>query len=110
LPGRRVELYAEICDVFLGKRQMARGMALDLTPAQKQGVLQPLAHHLMTHEKREIKQAEAAQVINEPLARVNPSLDGADFLKMIENSSGLLLEHENGVYAFAHLTFQEYLA
>jgi hypothetical protein len=34
----------------------------------------------------------------------------AEFLKLIENSSGLLLECENGIYAFAHLTFQEYLA
>jgi predicted NACHT family NTPase len=28
LPGRRVELFAEICDVFLGKRQLARGLEL----------------------------------------------------------------------------------
>ena len=33
LLGRRVELYAEICEVFLGKRQQARGMELDLTPS-----------------------------------------------------------------------------
>jgi len=44
LPGRRVELYSEICEVFLGKRQQARGLTLDLTPAQKQSVLQPLAY------------------------------------------------------------------
>ncbi len=33
-----------------------------------------------------------------------------DFLRLVENASGLLLERENGVYSFAHLTFQEYLA
>jgi predicted NACHT family NTPase len=54
LPGRRVELYAEICHVFWGRRQQARGMDLELTPAQKKRVLQPLAYHIMSHEKREI--------------------------------------------------------
>ncbi|MCA9931692.1 MAG: hypothetical protein KC419_24585, partial [Anaerolineales bacterium] len=54
LPGRRVELYAEICEVFLGKRQQARGLAFDLTPAQKQRVLQPLAYHMMHEKQREI--------------------------------------------------------
>jgi hypothetical protein len=34
----------------------------------------------------------------------------AGFLKMIENTSGLLVEREAGLYGFAHLTFQEYLA
>ena len=31
------------------------------------------------------------------------------FLRLVENASGLLLERENGVFSFAHLTFQEYL-
>ena len=110
LPGRRVELYAEICEVFLGKRQQARGMELELTPAQKKRVLQPLALHMMRAEKREIPLAEAVQAISAPLAQVNAKMSGEEFLRMVENSSGLLLERENGVYSFAHLTFQEYLA
>ncbi|CAG0998289.1 hypothetical protein ANAEL_02756 [Anaerolineales bacterium] len=110
LPGRRVELYAEICEVFLGKRQQARGLELDLTPAQKQRVLQPLAFYLMYKAAREISLADAVMVIREPLARISPQTAVADFLKTIENFSGLLIERENGVYGFAHLTFQEYLA
>jgi predicted NACHT family NTPase len=43
LPSRRVELYAEICEVFLGKRQQSKGLQLDLTPEQRKRVLQPLA-------------------------------------------------------------------
>ncbi len=104
LPGRRVELYAEICEVFLGKRQQARGVELDMTPAQKQRVLQPLAYTLMTRQLRELPVADAVCAIQEPLARVNP------FAPIGRESSGLLLERENGVYGFAHLTFQEYLA
>ncbi|MGD9100726.1 MAG: transcriptional regulator, partial [Anaerolineae bacterium] len=76
LPGRRVELYAEICEVFLGKRQEARGLTLDLTPAQKQRVLQPLAYHVMCEQKREIPQEEALIVIAEALELVSPESTG----------------------------------
>lgn len=109
LPGRRVELYAEIFEVFVGKRQQARGLDLDLTPAQKQRVLEPLAYRLMSERKRDIPAADAVVAITETLALVSPALSGEAFLKMIENSSGLLVERESGVYGFAHLTFQEYL-
>jgi predicted NACHT family NTPase len=110
LPGRRVELYAEICEVFLGKRQQSRGLALDLTPSQKQTVLQPLAYRLMEQGRREIPLIEAQTIIAAPLTLVSPQITGKEFLQMIENSSGLLIERENGVYSFAHQTFQEYLA
>ena len=110
LPGRRVELYSEICEVFLGKRQQARGLTSDLTPAQKERVLQPLAYHMMCQEQREVSLAEAVAVIDRPLDRVSPQSSGEAFLKMIEQTSGLLIEREIGVYSFAHLTFQEYLA
>jgi hypothetical protein len=110
LPGRRVELYAEISEVFLGKRQQARGLVIDLTPIQKQRVLQPLAYYMMCEAKREILLADALSIITEPLRRVSPRSNGKDFLKIIENSSGLLLEREIGIYSFVHKTFQEYMA
>lgn len=110
LPQRRVELYNEICDVFLGTRQQAKGLELDLTPAQKKFVLQPLAYHMMCRQQREIPLADARKVITEPLELVSPQYTSADFLKMIENTAGLLLERETGLYGFAHKTFQEYLA
>jgi NACHT domain len=110
LPGRRVELYNEICEVFLGKRQQARGMELDMTPAQKKCVLQPLAFQMMCAARREITIAEAVPTISGPLALVNPKISPEEFLRIVENSSGLLLEREIGVYGFAHLTFQEFLA
>lgn len=116
LPGRRVELYSEIVEVFLGKRQEARGITYDLTPAQKQRVLETLAFYMMAQHKREIPLAEAARASEAVLKRVVGAKIAdqpgavADFLKMIENSSGLLIEREAGLYGFAHLTFQEYLA
>lgn len=109
LPERRVELYREICTVFLGKRQQARGIVQDLTPAQKQLVLQTLAYAMMIRQSREIALNDALSLIREPLERISIGLTGEQFLKQIEESSGLLLEREHQRYSFAHLTFQEYL-
>jgi hypothetical protein len=111
LPGRRVELYREICEVFLGKRQDVRDVErpIDLAPAQKQCVLEPLAFHMMSKRLREITVAEAETVVAPVLNRVSPTTSATDFLKMVEDTSGLLLEKESGEYAFAHKTFQEYL-
>ena len=110
LPGKRVALYAEICEVFLGKRQEARGLILELSPAQKQSVLRPFAFYMMCREMRDITLDEAQKVINEPLSWVNAQMPPKMFLQMIENTSGVLIEREHEVYSFAHLTFQEYLA
>lgn len=110
LPGRRVELYSEICEVFLGKRQQARGLQLDLTPAQKISVLSELACYMMFRKIREIDHKDALDIIKRPLASVSPQIHGEHFLKSIENASGLLLELESGRYGFSHLTFQEYLS
>lgn len=116
LPGRRVELYAEIAEVFLGKRQQARGITYELTPAQKQRVLEEMAYYMMRQRKREIPEAEAVQAIKKSVRRVMGAEEAdqpqaiESFLKMIENTSGLLVEREAGLYGFAHLTFQEYMA
>jgi hypothetical protein len=110
LPGRRVELFAEICDVFLGKRQLAKGLELDLTPAQKVRVLRVLAYEMMCREVREIKTLEAAELVAPVLRLVMQNCEPETFLRMIEDSSALLVQKESGVYGFAHLTFQEYLA
>lgn len=113
LPGRRVELYAEVCEVFFGKRQAAKGISQDLAPAQKQRVLQVLAYHLMQLKRREFGLAEMTPLITKPLAAVTAKGDKTSaeiFLKALENESGLLIERESGEYSFAHLAFQEYLA
>lgn len=110
LPARRVELYREICEVFFGKRKHAQGAVLDLTPSQKQTVLQSLAYEMMSQTLRQISLTDAARAIKEPLAMVDPNILPQDFLRSVENSSGILLERENEIYSFAHLTFQEFLA
>jgi energy-coupling factor transporter ATP-binding protein EcfA2 len=113
LPGTRAELYKEVCAVFLGKRHQARGVELDLLAGQKQAILQQLAFEMMVRSTRDVTANAAAPLIGDVVSRVIP--DGSDLsisglLKRIEETSGLLIERENEVFSFAHLTFQEYLA
>ena len=67
---RRVELYAEFCDVFLGRFQAAKEIPDRLTAAQKRELLEPLAPHMMQQGLRDISATEAASAIEGPLQLV----------------------------------------
>lgn len=112
LPGRRIELYHEMCDVLLGRRQEAKNLPADqLTAAQKKSVLQVLALNRMRKQVREFTLLQASLLIQEKLTSVTgDSLYPDLFLQQIENVSGLIVEKQPGVYEFAHKSFQEYLA
>ena len=113
LPGRRVELYAEICDVLLGRRREAKGIlfASPLTAEQKKAVLQVLALELMKLNTREFTPQKGSSLIKDKLVKVAGSQASPEaFLEQVEKESGLLVERESGVYEFAHKSFQEYLA
>ena len=110
LPGSRVELYAEICEVLLGRWRQARGVRDVWTAAQKLVVLRYLAAHMMEHKLRDISTTETIEVIAEPLRRVGvKGVATKSFLSDLQANSALLLEREAGRWSFAHLTFQEYL-
>lgn len=112
LPGRRVELYDEICDVLLGRRQEAKGLPPDrLSAIQKKSVLQQLALNRMRKKTPEFTLLTAGLLIQERLAAVaGDDLYPDDFLHHIERISGLIVEKHPGVYEFAHKSFMEYLA
>lgn len=110
LPGSRAELYAEICDAFLGKRHEARGVVTAMTAKQRFAAVKPLAGHLMECGRTEIRPEEAESILRPVLNRIGFAGDGRDFLSELEASSGLVIERERGRYAFCHLTFQEFLA
>lgn len=110
LPGRRVELYTEICDVLLGHWRQSIGVNDRLTAAQKRVVLQPLAAQMMLSKTRDINTAKAMAIIADPIESVGLSADEMQpFLYDVQAGSGLLLECEMNQWSFAHLTFQEYL-
>jgi len=109
LPGRRVELYEQIFQVFFRRRDLL-GASL-LTPEQSKSVLMPLASYMMEKRLREISLEEAASFIQKDLAEViGENIQPVEFLRFIQEQSGLLLEVSQGLYSFASLTFQEYLA
>ncbi len=110
LPGGRVELYAEICEVLLGRWRQARGLRDKLNSAQKLVVLRPLAAYMMDRKIRRINAYQARKIIASPLERVGILGSQVDnFLDELQASSGLVIESEAGYWSFAHLTFQEYL-
>jgi predicted NACHT family NTPase len=111
LPGKRVELYKEIFQVLLERRQRAKNIADALTATQKQSVLQVLAFELMQQKTLEFNLSDGIDLIKDKLADVAGS--GANpekFIQQIRDVSALLVETKVGVYEFAHRTFQEYLA
>ncbi|MEG4278311.1 NACHT domain-containing protein [Microcoleus sp. MON1_C1] len=111
LPGKRVELYKEICQVLLEKRQRAKNIADALTATQKQSVLQVLAFELMQQKTRDFNLSDGIDWITDKLADVGGSgANPEEFIQQVRDVSGLLVEKEVGVYEFAHLSFQEYLA
>ena len=112
LPGKRVELYEDMIEVSLQQKYRLSFDAINdpLTRLQKEQVLQRLAYHMMIEKTTKIKTKELQNVIRTPLSSISSHLKGDEFVKLIETVYGLLVEKENGEYAFTHQTFQEYLA
>jgi len=123
LPERRAELYEEAVEVLLGKWDEAKGLngtvvlqGLDLDAGDRRALLEPVALRMMEEHAREIE----ADALRRQLGQRFYEMVGKDgrktvkavegFLQLINARSGLLAERGQGVYAFSHLTFQEYLA
>ncbi|MET8760893.1 NACHT domain-containing protein [Lentzea sp. NPDC004782] len=109
LPGSRVDLYSEICQVLLWRRQEAKKLVSELTGEQKMALLSGLAYSMMSRKLRDISRNDLRTEFRALLRRMGRGLDEDAFLADM-TSSGLLIERERDLFAFAHLTFQEYLA
>ncbi|MBE9118687.1 SUMF1/EgtB/PvdO family nonheme iron enzyme [Lusitaniella coriacea LEGE 07157] len=111
LPGKRVKLYKEICDVLLGRRLLARKSALHLSADNNQTLLQIFALDLMQRGTQKFTFEECQRLIQDRLSRfARNRLTPKEWLKQVKEDIGLLAEKELGSYEFAHLSFQEYLA
>ncbi len=110
LPERRAAIYEDLCKLFLGKRWEAKRITLNLDPEKSLDVLQTLAFHMTSALKATaIEKGAACKAIQDVTASVGWKETPHEFLKMVELRSGLLVERESDVFAFAHKTLQEYL-
>ena len=122
LPERRSELYEEAVEVLLGHWDEAKGIETDFQLAgraldgrDRRGLLEPVAFWLHENRKREIELDDLRPILLPAFQNITGSASQAskaidDFLHVINQRSGLLVERGPGIYGFAHLTFQEYLA
>jgi formylglycine-generating enzyme required for sulfatase activity len=124
LPERRSELYEEAVEVLLGHWDAAKGMETEfllvggrrLDGGDRRSLLEPVAFWLHEHRKRELERDDLRNIL---LPKFINMMEGGKeqaskaleaFLHLINERSGLLIERGVGIYGFAHLTFQEYLA
>ena len=109
LPGSRAELYSEICQVMLWRRQEAKNLAAELGGDKKESVLRGLAYAMMERRVTDLSRDNVLAEIGPLLRRVSKRISTEAFLADV-GSNGLLIERESELYSFAHQTFQEYLA
>jgi hypothetical protein len=81
----------------------------DLSGQSKQRLLAQLAFTMMKQRISDLDRDQLLSTIRPGIKRLSTSVDAEGFVANVE-SNGLLVEREKGIYAFAHLTFQEYLA
>ncbi|MFA6544915.1 MAG: HEAT repeat domain-containing protein [Limisphaerales bacterium] len=126
LPQRRVELYQECTEFLLGYwDQVKHGVTgLDLanlgglTRQEKCALLEPIA--LWIHERGEKGTEVSRKELNTQLEKqfcerfaeteTRAKVRAREFVDIIEQRAGLIVEREQDTFAFTHLTFQEYLA
>jgi formylglycine-generating enzyme required for sulfatase activity len=121
LPDRRAELYAEAVDVLLGKWEEAKGVReitiLEGKPfdtGDKRLMLQSVALRMHEGQQKEVSAEGLCRWLGELFhgmvgdwRETERTVDR--FLRVVEERTGLLIARGEGVYAFSHLTFQEYL-
>lgn len=117
LPAHKTELYQDICELQLGRRPKKKGIALLLSSlSQRQEVLQAVALAMMQRAVgddesfKQIRRAELLALMQQPLAERDADVSPTAFLKQMVQVSELLVDKEGGIYEFAHLSFQEFLA
>jgi hypothetical protein len=109
LPDSRADLYEEICHVLLSRRGQSKDLPELLPWPVKQALLATLAYQMMRDHVSNLPADRVLEVFGPQLERFPSAVTGWVFLDDISRN-GLFIESPSDGYAFAHLTFQEYLA
>jgi len=111
LPRQRASLYQDICRLQLNDRPSAKGIQLPLPGDQSQEILQSLALAMLLKQRVTTFQlSKTRDFIQRHLSNFNSDVSPEEFIEKISKISELIVEKENEIYEFAHLSIQEYLA
>src|SRR5262249_32159211 len=80
LPGSRVDLYGEICEVLLWRRQEAKKLPITLDGDKKEALLRGLAFAMMRRQVRDLPRADVLAEISPALRRMSWKLTAEQFL------------------------------
>ena len=113
IPEHRITLYEKCTDALLyewDRAKFPKGAAVgELDANQKRVLLRRVASALHANHGAEMTEQEIVRHFAEVLPQIGrPSKDARKILDEIRDRTGLLVERRPGVFAFSHLTFQEY--
>jgi len=107
LPDDRVILYRMCVEGLLHNWDQRRGIRSSFSLTEKLRACREVAIAMQAEGRAEFSENRIRQVFARALGRQQ---DAETLLQHIRYRTGLLLERRPAVFAFAHLTFQEYLA
>jgi hypothetical protein len=107
LPKDRALLYRLCVEGLLHHWDQRRGIYSEFGLEEKLRTCREVALAMQADDRAEYEAANVQQVFTAVLGNVDRA---EKLLEHIRYRTGLLLERRSGVFAFAHLTFQEYLA
>jgi hypothetical protein len=107
LPKDRVRLYKLCVEGLLHNWDKRRGIRTDFSLGEKLRVCREVA---IAMQSDNLAEYPAEQVFEIFAATLQDKKRAAKLLENIRYRTGLLIERRSKVFAFAHLTFQEYLA
>jgi len=107
LPNERALLYEWCVEGLLHHWDQRRGIRSQYALDEKLAVVRELALAMQSEGLAEYPADKVLDIFGEVLGDRERA---AQLLEYIRYRSGLLIERRSGVFAFAHLTFQEYLA
>ncbi|MGE0681976.1 MAG: SUMF1/EgtB/PvdO family nonheme iron enzyme [Candidatus Binatia bacterium] len=121
LPERRVDLYAKVVELMLGRRDERRGVEsravfdhLLFGLEERQEVFQTIALHMHARAAKEIDVGDLKDLLTADFGRRTTEWSVIEravkrFLQNVLERTGLLVDAGNESYSFPHLSFQEYL-
>lgn len=107
LPEDRAVLYRLCVEGLLDRWDRRRGIHSEFGFDEKLQTCREVALVMQASDRAECEADQVQKIFAKVLS--NPAR-AEDLLEHIRHRTGLLLERRPGVFAFAHLTFQEYLA